>query len=141
MWERSYEKEITGVSREAIWRVWSDIDHWHEWNPGIKQTTLKGNFAVGSVFTLQPLKGPKVEIALIEIEEGISFTDCTTFPGAKMHGSHKIISEKDGGLRLVTTIQVTGFLGFLWRKIVAQGIVDKMPEQTAQLIELARSKG
>ena len=40
MWQKTYEKEIEGVSAVSIWNVWSDIDKWPKWNPGIQRTKL-----------------------------------------------------------------------------------------------------
>ena len=58
-----------------------------------------------------------------------------------MYGAHEIIQGKDGTTKLVTSISMTGPLGFVWRKIVANDIVSKIPEQTDALIALARQEG
>ena len=137
MWQRSYSKVFKDVKPEAIWNLWTDINNWHKWNPGVDYCKLDQPFAVGSTFTLKPTGGPVVKIDLVEVEAKRKFTDCTSFPGAKMYGMHEITKEKDG-VRLTTTMTVTGPLGFLWRMIVANGIVAKTPKQAEQLVALAR---
>lgn len=56
-----------------------------------------------------------------------------------MDGIHEMEETKDG-LKLTTTIQISGPLSFLWRKLVADGIVKTLPEQTEALAALAGRK-
>ena len=32
----------TAASPAEVWRVWSDVDHWPEWNPDMKESRLDG---------------------------------------------------------------------------------------------------
>lgn len=45
--------------------------------------------------------------------------------------------ETPQGLKITNTISVTGVLGFLWRKIVAQKIVDSLPNDMQTQIKAA----
>ena len=139
MWIRTYSKTYDNVSAQAIWNQWSDVNNWHKWTPGVEYCKLHGTFAVGSHFTLKSKGGPEVKIELFEVENGRKFTDCSTFPGAKMYGIHEI-EETPQGLKLITTIKVEGWLTYLWVFILAKKIVAKIPEQTDNLVELARKK-
>ena len=137
MCQKSYHKVFKDVKAESVWKVWTDINNWHTWNPGIEKCTLNQPFAVGSVFTLKPLGVSAFQIELVAVEEGRLFTDCARFPGAKMYGMHEL-EETPHGLKLATTMTITGPLGFLWRKIVGEKIVAKTPEQTDALVARAR---
>ena len=53
-----------------------------------------------------------------------------------MYGKHEMHVEKNG-LRLTTTITVTGMLKYLWIALVAQKIVDKFSVQMDTLVQLA----
>jgi hypothetical protein len=57
-----------------------------------------------------------------------------------MYGHHEVESIGPSRIRLKTTMTVTGPLGFLWRKLVAQGIVDDLPKDTANIIAIAKKK-
>lgn len=137
MWIHIYSKVFKDVNRQDIWRLWADINRWHTWNPGIDYCQLKEPFAKGSHFTLKPKNAPAVTLQLVDVEDGYRFTDCTTFFGAKMYGMHEI-EETAKGVTLITTMKITGPLGFLWRKLVAEKIVAKIPKQTQALVDLAR---
>lgn len=77
-----------------------------------------------------------MKIGLIETVPNHKFVDCTAFPLAKMYGEH-VFEETPQGLKITTTMKVEGLLGFLWRKIVAQGIVDALPEEMENQVATA----
>lgn len=137
MWIRKHSKVYPGVSKETVWRLWSDIDNWMSWHDDLDSCKLNGEFVVGSHFVLKPKGGLSFKIKLVEIKEGRKFTDCTQFIGAKMYDSHEM-EETSEGLRLTNTLKVTGWLKFLWIKLVAQKVADSVPQEVAKLVELAR---
>lgn len=122
---------------EDVWRVWTDVNQWHTWQPDIEYAKLDGNLKVGNTLKFKPKSGPTVSIELIKVEPGHQFTDLTRFPGARMFDSHEIIDHGDE-LEIRTTLSIEGFLSFLWRKIVAENVANGMAEQTEALIERVR---
>ena len=97
---------------------------------------MEGEFEKGNFFTLRPKGGPNVKVELLETVENKSFLDVTKFPLAKMFDNHTF-EETPQGLKITNTISVTGVLGFLWRKIVAQKIVDSLPNDMQTQIKAA----
>ena len=140
MWQKSYEVEATDVTPEQIWKVWADVNNWNEWDAAIEYARTKDPFEKGCKFELKPKGGPKVTIEIIECNQGRDFTDLTRFPLAKMYGLHEVKSIGDSRILLKTTMTVKGPLGFLWRKLVAQNIVNDLPVDTANIIALARTR-
>lgn len=138
MWQSSYEATTNEVSIEQVWKVWADINHWHEWDDGIEIAKTNEPFQKGCHFELKPKNGPKVKLLIVECEKGKYFTDLCRFPMAKMYGHHEVEKTKDGYLRLKTTMTVSGILAFLWRILVVQKIVDDLPKDTAKLIAAAK---
>jgi uncharacterized protein YndB with AHSA1/START domain len=138
MWSRSYSKTVSGLDVERVWKVWTDINQWHTWQADIEYAKLDGDFKVGNAFLLKPKGAPKVNIELIKVEPNKVFTDLTKFPLARMYGSHEFIMHGDE-LEIRTTMSIEGGLSFLWRKLVAEGVANGMPEQTDRLIEKARN--
>lgn len=140
MWQRSYEIEATDVTPEQIWKVWADVNNWSEWDEGIEYARTEDPFQKGCIFELKPKGGPKVKIEIIECNQGRDFTDLARFPLAKMYGRHEVQMVGASRIRLKTTMTVTGPLGFLWRKLVAQNIVNDLPDDTTKIIALARKR-
>lgn len=56
-----------------------------------------------------------------------------------MYVEHRI-EESAEGLTLTVSIKVTGLLGYLWRKLVAENIARGVSEQTQKLLEFAATK-
>lgn len=137
MWQKSYSKTFNGINPQQIWQVWEDINNWHTWNPGVEYCKLEKSFSTGNSFILKPLGTPPVNIQLVAVEKNRLFTDCTRFPGAKMYGNHQM-EETDEGLKITTTMTITGPFGFLWRKLIGEKIVAKTHQQTEALVARAR---
>ena len=136
-WSKSYSQTVGNIKAENIWKVWTDINNWGIWQNDIEYAKLEGEFKAGNVFILKPKGVPEVKIALIEVEENKLFTDLTKFPLAKMYGRHEFI-QHGNELEIKTTMSVEGYLGFIWRKIVAEDVANGMEEQTKSLIKKVR---
>lgn len=137
MWSKSYSVVTNEVTKEQMWKLFSNVDNWAQWDKSVEMAKLIGKFETGGSFLFQPKGGPKLTIAIKEATENKNFTDCTSFPLAKMYGEH-LFEETPQGLKLTTTMSVKGPLGFLWRKIVAQKIVDTLSEDMQVQIAAAK---
>ena len=138
MWTRIYSKTFQDISKEDVWRIWTDINNWPTWHGDLDYCKLEGNFAVGNHFFLKPKGVKPVKIMLTEINEGYSFTDCTAFFGAKMYDTHTM-EDTPEGLKLTNKLVMIGSLKWLWIKLVAQNVAVSVPEETEALVKLARS--
>ena len=136
MWTKSHSLTTKEVTKEQMWKLFSDVNNWHTWDNGIEYAKMDGKFEKGNFFELKPKGGPKVKIQLVETTVNKSFTDFTQFPLAKMYGEH-YFEETPDGLKITTTMRINGPLAFLWRRLVAQGIADSLPEEMPAQIKHA----
>ncbi len=136
MWTKSHSIVTKDVTKEQLWKLFANVNQWHSWDEGVEYAKMEGKFEKGNHFLLKPKGGPKVKIQLVETIENRKFVDMTRFPLAKMYGEHTF-EEAPHGLKITTTMKVEGLLGFLWRKIVAQGIVDSLPSEMANQVKVA----
>ncbi|HEY8937561.1 MAG TPA: SRPBCC family protein [Cyclobacteriaceae bacterium] len=136
MWIKSHSIVTREATKEQLWKLFANVNAWATWDDGVESASMEGKFEKGNHFSLRPKGGPTVKIKLIETTENKSFTDMTTFPLAKMYGEH-IFEETPEGLRITTTMKVEGFLGFFWRKVVAQSIVDALPKEMIAQVKYA----
>ncbi|MBM3468403.1 MAG: hypothetical protein FJX71_03110 [Alphaproteobacteria bacterium] len=139
MWTRSHSKVFKSVEKKAIWDRWSDVNNWHEWVPNVEFCRLDKPFATGSQFILKPKGAPAITVQLVEVERDQKFTGCTRFFGATMYDTHEMKKDPEGGVRLTVTLRVTGPLGFIWRKLVAEKIEANLPRLMRDLTDLASS--
>lgn len=126
MWTSTYSKVIKSVKKEAVWQRWTDVNRWHEWIPNVESCQLEKPFISGSSFTLKPKGSPAMTVELLNVKRDSSFTGCTRFFGATMYDIHEMHQDPQG-IRLTVTLKVTGPLGFLWRKLVAEKIEANLP--------------
>lgn len=139
MWTSSFSKVYPGIKPADIWRLWADIDNWPKWHNDLEYCKIEGPFKIGNHFILKPKTMGPVKIMLIDVKEGHSFTDCTTFFGAKMLDTHAM-QETAEGLLLSNHLTVTGPLKWLWIKLVARHVADTIAEETEALVKLARDR-
>lgn len=133
MWSRSYSKTVHNLDAPEVWKVWSDVDRWHLWQDDIEYARLDGEFVTGGRMRFKPRGGPELTLELTEVRAPLVFTDVTRFPLARMIDSHELTAREDG-LEIRSTIRMEGALAFLWRKLVGEGVVKGLPQQTEKLI-------
>ena len=136
MWKKSHSIVTNEVTKEQMWKLFSDVNNWHTWDKGVEFARLEGKFEKGNHFVFQPKGGPKLKIGIAEAVENQLFTDFTKFPLAKMYGEHTFTDTPEG-LKITTTMSVQGILSFLWIKIVARKIVAGLPEDMQDQIKAA----
>ncbi len=136
MWTKSYSITTTEVSKEQIWNLFTDVNHWHVWNNEIEFAKLEGKYLTGNHYQIKPKNGRTVTVYLQEVTEYKHCLETGNFPLAKMYYDHRI-EETSNGLKLTNTITMKGLLSFLWVQLVVKKIADEMPSHVQQQIKVA----
>ena len=63
----------TRASAQDVWRVWSDVDTWPEWNPDMKESRLNGPLAVGTTGVINTRSGGRHDVVVTRVNPGRSF--------------------------------------------------------------------
>ena len=137
MWSSTYEARFTGVDADRVWAVWTDVDRWSTWQDDVETANLEGAFAEGSTIRFKPKGARRVRIELTEVEAPWRYVDVTHLPLGRMHDTHELVVEGDE-LVVRNRISMSGPLAWVWRKLVAEGVADSLPTQTARLVDEAR---
>ncbi|SRR5579883_855572 len=136
MWVKSYSKIYQGVKKETIWQIWADVNNYVTWHDDLDSCQLVGDFRVGNYFLLKPKGAPTFKVFITELVQNKRFVDCTYFWGAKMYDIHEL-EETSEGLKITSTIKVTGLLSFLWVKLVAKHVANSAPKEMEETVKLA----
>jgi len=129
-------RQKTTAKPAAIFNVWRDIDHWHEYDEGIEWAKLMDTFTEGGRYVLKPKGGPKVKATILTIEADRRFVDVSHLLGAKLTFDHNIARQNSQTI-VVITMTLHGPLSWLWAKILGKSQQADLERSTANLIKKA----
>jgi uncharacterized protein YndB with AHSA1/START domain len=100
----------TKASPAEVWRVWSDVNHWPQWNPDMNESRLDGALKLGATGMINTKSGGKHDVVVTHYEEGRSFElESTALPGTKM-AIRATITPSGGGSRITQGFEPRGLL-------------------------------
>lgn len=137
MWITEVRRNTT-ATKEQIWELWADVSNWNVWDKEVETSELFGPFEVGTKGILKPAGGPKTKFEMTECTKYKSFTDRSFLPLCKMDFIHSL-SETQNGLEITHKVLMTGFMTFLFSKIIGGKIKIGLPDAVEKLIELAEN--
>jgi hypothetical protein len=100
----------TRVSPTEVWRVWSDVNHWPQWNPDMNESRLEGPLKLGATGMINTKSGGKHDVVVTHFEDGRSFElESTALPGTKM-AIRATITPSGSGSRITQGFEPRGLL-------------------------------
>src|SRR5438093_5155597 len=106
MWTTEHSTETTATS-EAVWRVWSDVGRWPDWNADLERAELSGPFAAGSTITMTEHGQEPIELRIAEAVEPELFVDEANLGAVVVCTIHRI-EQLGGRIRVVYRMEITG---------------------------------
>jgi uncharacterized protein YndB with AHSA1/START domain len=136
MWEYEHSVE-TRAPADALWRRWSDMAAWPEWNHGIEKIEIDGPFAVGTKFTMTPPDDDPIEMRIVKIVPGELFTDEMDAGDFVVRTVHRLEQAAAGWTRVTYRTEITGPAADEAGPQLGPAITADFPEVLAALVELA----
>ncbi len=98
---------------EKVWKIWSDMSTWGEWNPNVATMDWQGGFVDGSTGIMNTRAGQHHKMRLVDVVPGRSFALLTgVVPGTTFRFNCQV--EPAGGkTKISQTVEVKGPLGLL----------------------------
>lgn len=135
MWE--FESKInTKATEERIWKLWSEVTKWKDWDVDIIQSEILGEFALGTKGNLKPKLGPKAHFTIIEITPKKSFTTRTSLPFCKIDFIH-FLQLEGKGLKITHRIEMIGALSRIFGILIGSQAKKNLPVALNNLIRIA----
>src|SRR5712664_343827 len=105
------ESVETSATPAQVWKVWSDMSTWGDWNPNVSTMDWKGGFVSGSTGVMNTRAGQHHNMRLVDVVPGRTFAlETSVVPGTKFRFNCRI--EPAGGkTRISQTVEVGGLLG------------------------------
>jgi uncharacterized protein YndB with AHSA1/START domain len=136
MWinEQSIE---TAASPEAIWRLWSDVAGWPEWNADIERIEISGPFAPGSTISMTPVGQEPVELRIAEAVEPELFVDEVDLGDVVVRTTHRVERLEGERNRVVYRMEIGGQAADTVGPELGPQISADFPEVLAALVRQA----
>jgi hypothetical protein len=131
--------ESTRASSANIWKVWTDVPNWKQWDKGLKDATLEGAFAAGAKGKLIPDKGPKSKFIISEVVPNQSYTFKTKIPCGWLV-IKRSLEEKDGITYFTHEVAFTGILKKVLGKRLGENYRAMLPEVMASIKQIAEKE-
>ena len=138
MWVTEHSVETTAAP-QAIWRQWSDVDRWPEWNGDIERIEVDGPFAVGSRIRMVPVGDEPVELRIAEAVEPELFVDEADFGEIVVRTIHRVEQIDEERTRVTYRMEITGPAADTVGPQVGPEISGDFPQVLAALVERAES--
>lgn len=137
---REYGTSVeTTASPEQVWRVWSDMSTWGEWNPNVSTMDWKGGFVSGSTGVMNTRAGQHHKMQLVDVVPRRSFAlETAVVPGTKFRFNCRI-EPAAGKTKVTQTVEVGGLLGPVLGGMLGPQVSKDFPTLLANLAKKAES--
>jgi hypothetical protein len=101
----------TTASADRVWKIWSDMSTWGDWNPNVSTMDWSGGFVSGSSGVMNTRAGQHHKMQLLDVQPGRSFAlETSVVPLTRFRFNCRI--EPAGGKTKVSQyVEVKGPLG------------------------------
>jgi hypothetical protein len=121
------EKQIVvAASPETIFRIYQNVEHWHQWDPDTKSSTLNYGLTLGAKGSLTPTKGSTVPMEVTSLKENQHFTVTSKTILFRMDFDHELLPV-EGGTQVIHRVKFAGFLKPLLTRMLAPQINKGLP--------------
>ncbi|MBC8100767.1 MAG: SRPBCC family protein [Armatimonadetes bacterium] len=130
-------QQPTTASREAVWGIWRDVNHWHHWDTELVSAQLDGAFKLGAKGKLSPKGSAPSTFTITELTEGSSFTFTVPIPLGHLAVAHYFVNAPGGGTVFVHDVAFTGALGWVFGQMLGKGYAKALPGVLQRIKALA----
>src|SRR3977135_2403346 len=102
---------VTTASPERVWRIWSDMSTWGDWNPNVSTMDWQGGFQSGTTGGMNTRAGQHHKMRPVAVVPGRSFALLTSVvPGPTFRFNCRI-DPAAGTTKVAQYVEVKGPLG------------------------------
>jgi len=115
-----FECEVTFAAEPAtVWRIWTDVARWPEWDASKEIAQMEGGFQVGSSGWVKKHNALGGTFAITSVEPGRRWTSESPLPLGRVIFDHIIEPVPGGKVRVVKGVEVEGGSAGLFRVLAA----------------------
>jgi uncharacterized protein YndB with AHSA1/START domain len=100
----------TRAAPEVVWRIWTDVNTWPQWNPDMKESRLDGPLRLGATGSINTRSGGKHDVRVTHLDAGRSFElESSAMPMTRM-AIRATVTPIEGGSRMAQAFEARGLL-------------------------------
>jgi uncharacterized protein YndB with AHSA1/START domain len=137
---REYGSSVESTApAEKVWRIWSDMSTWGQWNPNVTTMDWQGGFESGTTGVMNTPSGQHHKMQLVDVQPGRSFALLTAVvPGTRFRFNCRI--EPSGGKTKVSqAVEVGGPLGPVMGGVLGPQVSKDFPTLLQNLARKAEA--
>jgi len=138
MWTTEHSVETTAAP-ESVWRLWSDVTRWGDWNPDIERIEITGPFAHGSTIAMTPVGQDTIELRIAEASSPDLFVDEADLGEVVVRTTHRVERLGDERSRVTYRMEITGPAADTVGPDLGPKISGDFPETLAALVAQAEA--
>ena len=100
---------------DAVWKVWTDVARWPEWDVSKEMARLDGPFQAGACGWAKQRGNLGGSFTITKVEDGRRFVSECPVPLGKVIFDHMLEPVAGGGVRVIKRAEVQGGSGPLMR--------------------------
>jgi len=137
---REYGTSVdTRATPEKVWRIWSDMSTWGQWNPNVTTMDWRGGFVSGTGGVMNTPSGQHHKMQLVDVVPGRSFALVTSVvPGTRFRFNCRI-EPTGSATRVSQTVEVGGPLGPILGGMLGPQVAKDFGKLLANLARKAES--
>lgn len=128
----------TSAPPSAVWRLWTDVSTWPEWDTELKAARLDTPFALGAAGTLVPRTGPPSVFRITELTPKQSYTFTTTLPLCRLN-IRRWFEQTADSTTFTHEVSFTGPLKAVFGLILGRQFRRQLPRVMEQLRDRAEA--
>ena len=99
------------ASPEKVWKIWSDMSTWGDWNPNVSTMDWTGGFVSGTTGVMNTRAGQHHKMTLLDVNAGRSFAlETSVVPGTRFRFNCRV-EPAGSGSKIGQWVEVKGPLG------------------------------
>lgn len=129
----------TKASLEEIWKLWTSVDTWDQWDQRIESSHIFGSFEEGVEGEIKLKNIPCLKIKLTSVAPKKSFVMESKVMGVKIVFSHSI-QEEEEHLLLTLSVEMKGPLASVLANSLGPQIKKNVPQAVNSLLKIIEEK-
>ena len=128
----------TTVAPEEIWKIWINVSNWKQWDTGLKDAQIEGDFQLNAKGFIISLDGRKAKFKVTEHIENQSYTYKTSLPLGGLYVK-RFLSIQNGKTTFTHEVWFEGLSKKLFAKMLGGNFRKMLPEVLQNIKNIAEN--